>query len=151
MEKGLTGKKNTVIVSACLVGLKTRYDGSSAPNAEVAELLKGRSFVPVCPEQLGGLCTPRPKAAIESGSGAGVLCLSSRVVDSSGTDVTDKFIKGAQAALNIARMCGAQEAYLKEKSPSCGVERIYNGSRITDGEGVTTALFKVHGIKARGF
>lgn len=151
MKKALKGKEKTVIVSACLVGLKTRYDGSSAPNAEVAELLKGRTFVPVCPEQLGGLCTPRLKASIESGSGADVLCLSSRVVDSSGADVTDKFIKGAQAALNIARMCGAGEAFLKEKSPSCGVERIYNGGRITSGEGVTTAIFKVHGIKVRGF
>lgn len=151
MKKDLTGKEKPVIVSACLLGLKTRYDGKSAPSAEVAELLKGRAFVPVCPEQLGGLPTPRPKAAIESGSGTDVLCLCSRVVDSSGADVTDKFIKGAQAALNIARMCGAEVAFMKDKSPSCGVERVYNGGRITGGEGVTTALFRVHDIKARGF
>lgn len=143
--------KKTVIVSACLLGLDTRYDGASAFSPLVAERLKECSFVPLCPEQLGGFPTPRPKAAIVSGSGADVLCGSSRVMDESGADVTERFVKGAEAVLKIARVCGATEAFLKDKSPSCGVERIYNGTELAGGEGVTTALLRKNGIEPTGF
>lgn len=143
--------KRPVIVSACLLGLQTRYDGAGAFSPEVEPLLKGRAFVPVCPEQLGGLPTPRPKAAIACGSGADVLCGSSRVIDESGADVTQKFITGAQAVLKIARMSNASEALLKDKSPSCGVGRIYNGTAIVAGEGVTTALLRENGVRTAGF
>jgi len=143
--------KKPVIVSACLVGLPTRYDGSDALSKEAEAVLKGRAFVPVCPEQLGGLPTPRPRAAIDSGSGADVLCKNARVVDETGADVTERFVKGAEAVLRIARMCGAEEALLKNKSPSCGAGRIYNAEGMVDGDGVTTALLKGSGIRTRGF
>ena len=143
--------KKPVIVSACLLGLDTRYDGASAFSALVAELLKGRAFIPVCPEQLGGLATPRPKAAIVSGSGTDVLCGKTRVMDESGADVTERFVKGAEAVLKVARMCGTTEAFLKDKSPSCGVSSIYNDAKLASGEGVTTALLRKNGIEPTGF
>ena len=143
--------KKPVIVSACLLGLNTRYDGRGAFSPLVAERLKECAFIPVCPEQLGGFATPRPKAAIVSGSGADVLCGKTRVIDESGVDVTGRFIKGAEAVLKIARMCGATVALLKDKSPSCGVERIYNGTEAVSGEGVTTALLRKNSIEPTGF
>ncbi|MFQ5736483.1 MAG: DUF523 domain-containing protein [Thermodesulfobacteriota bacterium] len=133
--------KTPVIVSACLVGLDTRHDGGSAPSAETARLLEGRPFIPVCPEQLGGLPTPRPRAELNNG----------RVVDEHGTDVTENFQRGAKAVLRIAGLCGSREAFLKENSPSCGVSTISMDGAPAPGEGVTTALLRKNGIKPRGF
>lgn len=143
--------RKPVIVSACLLGLNTRYNGGNARSATVLGRLKGCPFIPVCPEQLGGFPTPRPKAAICSGSGALVLGGKARVMDESGADVTERFIKGAEEVMKVARMCGATVALLKDKSPSCGVKRIYNGTELVSGEGVTTALLRKNGIEPTGF
>lgn len=140
-----------VIVSACLLGLRTRYDGKDAFSMEAVTLLEGRVAVPVCPEQLGGLPTPRTRAAITSGDGMDVLAGTADVIDEAGADVTVKFMKGAMDTLQIARICGAQEAYLKEKSPSCAASLICRGGACVDGMGVTAALLMKEGIAVKGF
>lgn len=140
-----------VIVSACLLGLRTRYDGKDAFSMEALALLEGRAVVPVCPEQLGGLSTPRAKAAITSGGGIAVLDGAAAVIDETGADVTIKFVKGAMDALQIARLTGAQEAFLKEKSPSCGSSLICMGGACVKGMGVTAALLMKEGIAVKGF
>lgn len=140
-----------VIVSACLLGLRTRYDGKDAFSVEAVSLLEGRTIVPVCPEQLGGLPTPRPAAAISGGDGTDVIAGASAVVALGGVDVTVQFVKGAMDTLQIARLCGAQEAYLKEKSPSCGASLICRGGECVRGMGVTAALLASEGIVIKGF
>lgn len=143
--------KTPVIVSACLLGLRTRYDGKDAMNEEVLSRLKGRPVVPVCPEQLGGLPTPRPKAAITYGDGMDVISGLSRVMDEKGIDVTTKFIKGAEETLRIALLTGAKEAYLKEKSPSCASSLICRDNECVKGMGVSAALLVKEGLSVKGF
>ena len=136
-----------IVVSACLVGINCRYDGSSETMPELLALLEKKRIVPICPEQLGGLPTPRTPAKIQRGDGYSVLKSISRVIDIKGRDVTPQFIKGAIEALNIARLVGAGEAILKDKSPSCGVNYIWEDEVLKEGKGVLTALLIDHGIK----
>ncbi len=143
--------KEPVVVSACLLGLKTRYDGGGALSPEAVNLLKGMLPVPACPEQFGGLSTPRPRAEITTGDGSDVLDGRSRVADENGRDVTGLFLRGAEAILSIARLSGAKKAYLKEKSPSCGVSIICRGSACIPGSGVAAALLKREGLEVKGF
>lgn len=112
--------------------------------------LRDKNIIPVCPEQLGGLTTPRLPAEIKDGGGQDVLDGLARVVDKEGTDVTDQFIKGAYETLKLARLLGARKAILKEKSPSCGPGKIYDGNfkgNLIDGSGVTAALLRSNGIE----
>ncbi|MBI5492089.1 MAG: DUF523 domain-containing protein [Deltaproteobacteria bacterium] len=143
--------QSPVLVSACLLGLKTRYDGADAYSQKAVDLLKKRAVVPVCPEQLGGLPTPRPRAEISSGDGVSVLEGISGVIDEFGSDATAFFLKGAHEVLKIARIVGAKEAYLKEKSPSCGTGTICRDSVCVPGPGVTAALLKKEGLALKGF
>lgn len=140
-----------IIVSACLLGLNTRYDASSAPSPEAVRLLEGRAFIPVCPEQLGGLPTPRPRAEFDCGSGVDALKGKCRVMDERGLDVTGNFVRGAQEVLKIARLSGATAAFLKEKSPSCGATTVVKGGNSVAGEGVTAALLRMEGVAVKGF
>lgn len=140
-----------VIVSACLLGLRTRYDGKDAFSVEAASLLEGRTVIPVCPEQLGGLSTPRLPAGITGGDGQNVLAGTAAVLTSSGEDVTIQFVKGAMDTLQIARLNGVQEAYLKEKSPSCGSTLICRDGACVSGMGVTAALLSSEGLAIKGF
>ncbi len=144
-----------VLVSACLLGLNTRYDGTSAENAEIIANKDGDIYIPVCPEQLGGLPTPRPRAEIKEGTGADVLSWYASVIDETGTDRTYQFIAGAEEVLKIARLTGATEARLKEKSPSCGAGLIKQGGKESDNEvsgpGVTAALLIREGFLVIGF
>lgn len=127
-------------VSACLAGVCCRYDGCAKPNTVVQELIaQGQEVVLICPEELGGLGTPRPRAALEGGDGHAVWAGAARVVDEHGRDVTNEFKRGAQLALEAAQQC--QRAILKQHSPSCGCASARQG-----GDGVTAALFKQHGI-----
>lgn len=146
-----SGAGRPVIVSACLLGIKTRYDGAEARSEEVIRRLADRVAIPVCPEQLGGLPTPRPRASIQPGDGSEALAGRSYVINSVGEDVTSLFVAGAQAVLQIARLTGATEAFLKEKSPSCGVTCIKNGDKDITGSGVTAALLKEAGMTVEGF
>lgn len=143
-----------ILISACLLGRSVRYDGRSCPfecslidQWQVSGLL-----VPVCPEMDGGLPVPRSPAEITPGGGPGVWAGTDRVVTRQG-DVTNFFIKGAQATLDKAVACGIKIALLKQKSPSCGSCRIYDGSftrSLVDGMGVTTALLRQNGILVFG-
>lgn len=133
----------TLLVSACLLGLCCRYDGCGKPCAPVLELQKKHTLIPVCPEQLGGLSTPRPPAERQG-------C---RVVTQTGLDVTAAYTRGAEEALKLAKLLQCQAAVLKERSPSCGCGQIYDGSfskALIPGDGVTAALLKKNGIPVYG-
>ena len=146
------------LCSACLLGVKCRYDGKSRPNEKVLALAKKEILIPVCPEQLGGQQTPRPNSEIKNGTGADVLKGKAKVVEreaiergnTGSLDVTEQFIKGAEESLNIAKTFGIKEAILKQRSPACGSGRIYDGSfsgRLIKGDGVAAALLKKNKIK----
>ena len=129
-----------ILISACLIGDKTRYDGKSNYNPKIVDLLEKYELVPFCPEVEGGLSIPRIPSERKK----------DRVINKEGKDVTKYFIKGAELALNICQYLGIRIAILKEKSPSCGVNQIYDGSfsnKLKSGSGVTTDLLKRKGIK----
>lgn len=135
------------IISACLCGLCTNIHGNSSGNAVFIHLLKTGEAIPLCPEQLGGLPTPRRASEIIGGDGADVLEGNARVVTQEGEDVTRQYIAGAEEALKVATLVQPDLIILNEKSPSCGVGRIYDGSfsgALTEGCGITTALLKKH-------
>lgn len=116
----------------------------------MVELVKKGLAVPFCPEQLGGLPTPRYASEIQQGSGEDVLEGRARVINQTGRDVTENFIRGAEESLKLARILGTKFAILKSKSPSCGYGEIYDGSFrgvLVKGNGVTAALFMKNGIK----
>lgn len=143
------GNHKMKAVSACLVGCKCRYDKKSAWQEDIEQLVKNHSAIPICPEQIGGLPTPRDPAEIIGGDGFDVLDGKARVIDCNGNDVTEEFIDGARQALQIALTAGITEAILKERSPSCGSHMIYDGSFSglkKAGVGVTAALFMRNGI-----
>ncbi len=141
--------KKTYLVSACLMGLPTRYDGRHNCNAALQSLCHRCRVIPICPEQLGGLPTPRLPSEICGGDGSAVLQGKARVIDKAGKDVTSQFLRGAYAALRLAQLLGVDGAILKSGSPSCGAGRIHNGSfsgRYRAGDGITAALLKGQGI-----
>lgn len=141
-----------ILVSACLLGQKVRYDGSDKDqnDALLHELIAQNRVVAICPEVVGGLGVPRLPAEIQNGIGNDVLNEQARVFDSSGQDVTAEFVIGAQQALALAQRHNVHVAILKARSPSCGDGQIYDGTfskRLIDGSGVTAALLERHGIK----
>jgi uncharacterized protein YbbK (DUF523 family) len=138
------------VISACLVGCQCRYDGDDNLIERFSEMVERGEAIFVCPEQLGGLSTPRPPAQIVGGTGEDVLDGKAKVMTEDGVDVTVQFRKGAEQALKMAQLVGAKEAILKERSPSCGSTMIYDGTFSKGkrpGDGVTAALLKRHGIK----
>ena len=130
------------LVSACLVGLCTRYDNNIRSNDSCLRLLQEATWIPVCPEQLGGLPTPREAADIIGGNGDDVLLGNARVITKSGTDVSKAFINGAYQVLAIAQSQPIEAVFLKARSPSCG---------ITGRTGVTAALLRQHGFRLQEF
>ena len=139
-----------VLVSACLAGRACRFNGAAGKDDRVARLVAEGRAVLVCPEEDGGLGTPRPPAEIVGGDGADVLAGRARVVTQDGRDVTAAYVEGAHKALEAARATGAEHALLKARSPSCGKGAIYDGSferNLVSGDGVTTALLESHGVK----
>ena len=128
------------VVSACLAGIKCNYKKESNPYRQIVEMVTNGLAIPVCPEQLGGLPTPRIPAEISG----------EKVINKKGEDVTVQFRFGAQEALRIARMAKCDEAILKSNSPSCGVGLIYDGSferKLIQGNGVFAQLLLDNGIK----
>ena len=128
-----------ILVSACLLGVNCRYCGTGCKNELVCSLMEQHQLIPVCPEQLGGLATPRKPSEIISG----------RVINQDGEDVTNAFQKGAEETFRIARLLDCSTAVLKSRSPSCGYGEIYDGSftgtRIS-GNGITAELLSQSGI-----
>ena len=138
-----------ILVSACLCGKDCKWDGGNNKNQKLLdymESMKGKAeFHEVCPEQMGGLSTPRPASEILAGDG--------RVVNTEGMDVTEEFERGAQLALEIAQNYGCTLAILKERSPSCGCHGVYDGTfskKIVDGMGKTAELLIKNGIRVIG-
>ncbi|MFQ5956850.1 MAG: DUF523 domain-containing protein [Candidatus Brocadiales bacterium] len=136
-----------ILISGCLVGLECRYDGSTAKNDRLLASLRGVDLLPFCPEQMGGLPTPRPKAEITGGDGHDVLAQKARVINEEGEDITESFIRGATESMKLVRLFNITEAYLKSKSPSCGLGRIYRDGHQVKGDGVCAALLSQNGIK----
>jgi uncharacterized protein YbbK (DUF523 family) len=128
------------VVSACLAGVNCRYDGKNASCKYVVDLVREGKAIPVCPEQMGGLPTPRTNTEIVNG----------RVLTEEGVDLTDKFRKGAQEALNVALLADCKEAILKSNSPSCGYGKIYDGTfsgTKKEGKGIFAELLEKNGIR----
>jgi uncharacterized protein YbbK (DUF523 family) len=139
-------KSGRFLFSGCLAGVCCRYDGASRPLPQCIEKVRsGNGFV-VCPEQLGGLPTPRTPSMIEHGDGFDVLDDKVRVLSKDGEDHTSQFLKGAKETLKLARLWNIDKVILKEKSPSCGVKLIYHGDDLVEGYGVTAALLKREGF-----
>lgn len=137
-----------ILVSACLLGLATRYDGKTKRSQAVIDYLQRENLVPipVCPEQLAGMTTPRDKTFFRLGDGHEVLAGNGEVISSAGQPMNEVFCRGATMVLQIARLTNCRCALLKERSPSCGVHQIYRGNTQVQGVGVTTALLIAEGI-----
>jgi uncharacterized protein YbbK (DUF523 family) len=134
------GESMNILVSACLLGLNCRYDGKGQPEQKVLDLIEKYNLIPVCPEVYGGLKTPRKPAEIKEG----------KVVTVLGEDVTENFLRGARETLKIAELFKCPYAILKERSPSCGFGRVYDGTfsgKIIFGNGITADLLDKKGIK----
>lgn len=130
-----------ILVSACLLGCSCRYDGKSMPNEKVLGLSNDNILIPVCPEQMGGLSTPRNPSECQKDG---------RVLMNDGTDVTENYRRGAEMALTVAKLNDVDYAIMKAKSPSCGKGLIYDGSfqkRLTEGNGITSDLLLKEGYK----
>ncbi|WP_017579905.1 DUF523 domain-containing protein [Nocardiopsis valliformis] len=141
-----------VLVSACLMGRRVRYDGRAKPVGDdtVTRWREEGRLVVHCPEIAGGLPVPRPPAEIEPGANAAdVLAGRARILTPEGADVTDHFVSGAHSALATAQTHGVVLALLKESSPSCGLHEVYDGTfqgHKVPGEGVTAHLLREHGV-----
>lgn len=141
-----------ILVSACRLGQPVRYDGghTAQPDPRLDSWAARGWLVPFCPETAAGAPAPRPPTEIlGSGGGAAVLDGTARVIEADGTDQTALHLRGAEMALDHARRTGCRFALLQDRSPSCGVTLIYDGShqsRRHAGQGVTAALLARHGI-----
>lgn len=132
-----------ILVSACLMGVPVRYDGGSNERSEILSLTDRHHLIPVCAEVFGGLPTPRVPAER----------VNDRVLTREGKDVTEEYARGAEAILRLANLYGCSLAILKEKSPSCGHGRIYDGTftrTLTDGDGVLAGLLIGAGLRVVG-
>ena len=132
-----------ILISACLLGVRCRYDGASKPHPLAEELAKRHELIPVCPEQMGGLPTPRPPAERQG----------ERVVSVEGVDVTEQYRRGAEETLRLCRLFGCEAAVLKERSPYCGRGTVYDGTftgTLADGDGVTAQLLQEAGVSVYG-
>ena len=132
-----------ILVSACLLGLRCRYDGRSKPSAAVLALGEKHTLLPLCPEQLGGLPTPRPPAEWQG----------ERIVNRAGQDVTEAYRRGGEEAVRLAKLTGCRWAILKERSPACSCDRIYDGSFsgvLREGRGSAAEALEQAGVTVLG-
>lgn len=133
-----------ILISACLAGVNCKYSGDNNYNEKIVELLKKGDAILVCPEQMGGLTTPRLGSEVIVKDGKRYVYMKD------GTDVTEQFEKGARETLELAKKVNATKAILKSRSPSCGVDKIYDGTftrTVIDGDGVTAKLLRENGIE----
>ena len=137
---GYMENREKILVSGCLLGLNCKYDGGNNYSKEIDEFLKDYEVIPICPEIMGGL--PTPRVAAER--------VGNKVITKDGRDVTEQFRKGAEECLYLAKKYNVKKALLKMKSPSCGNEKIYDGTfshKVIDGDGVTAELLKTNGVE----
>ena len=135
--------REPLLISACLLGVPCRYDGQKKGLPHLHALQSRYDLVPICPEQLGGLPTPRTPAEVQDG----------KVMTAEGKDVTAQYTAGAEAVLHLAKMLNCKKALLKERSPSCGSEEIYDGSfsrNLIPGMGITARLLTENGLVVFG-
>lgn len=135
-----SSNKEKILVSSCLLGLNCRYDGGNNYSKEVEEFLENYEVIPICPEIMGGLPTPRTPSERQA----------DRVINKEGKDVTEQYEKGARECLFLAQKYDVKKALLKLRSPSCGSKEIYDGTfshTIIEGDGLTAELFKKNGIE----
>lgn len=133
-----------ILVSACLAGVNCKYDGGNNEKEKVIELVKKGEAILVCPEQLGGLRTPRTPAEIQMINGV------KRVITKDGVDVTKEYERGAKEVLELAKKFNVTKVILKSKSPSCGCGNIYDGTfsnNLVVGNGITASLLIKNGIE----
>jgi uncharacterized protein YbbK (DUF523 family) len=135
-----------IVISACLAGLQTRYDGTSRPHPRLAQLATWAVLVPVCPEILGGLGIPRTPCNFLGGDGHDVLRGEARIVDRNGTDLTASFVRGATEVLRVVELVSPHLIVFKEGSPSCGVRKVDFGGSKRPGCGVVTAMLAAKNI-----
>ena len=129
-----------ILVSACLCGINCKYNGKNNYNEKIFNLVKEGIAIPICPEQLGGLSTPRIPSEIKNG----------KVINKEGIDVTDNFIKGANEVLNLCKKLNINKVILKSKSPSCGKGKIYSGNfdgELVNGNGILTEILLKNNIE----
>jgi uncharacterized protein YbbK (DUF523 family) len=141
--------KRPIVVSACLVGERCRYNGEHRAHDGVLRYLKGKKYVAVCPEKLAGWGVPRPPVEFRGGGAQKAVAGEASIVDHRGRDRTRSLMRGAERALARVLSSRATEAILKEKSPSCGVKKVYREGRLVRGGGVFTYLLKRRGIAPR--
>lgn len=138
-----------ILVSSCLLGLNTRYDGSHNHSQKVIDFLAANHYmpIPICPEQLAGMTTPRPKCWFSHGDGVAVISGNGKLCNETGQDVTGAFIDGAQECLKIAKLTHSKLAILQQRSPSCGSLTIHLNQKLVTGVGVTSALLHKNGVQ----
>lgn len=132
-----------ILVSACLVGINCKYSGGNNYNQKIFDLVKEGKAIPICPEQLGGLNTPRKPVELK------VINDKRYAIDNEGNDLTENFERGALEVLNLAKNLNINKAILQPRSPSCGVNKIYSGNfdnKLVDGNGILVELLKKNGI-----
>lgn len=140
--------RDLILVSACLCGVPCRYDGGTCVNLQAVSLVAAGRALPVCPEALGGLSTPRMPAELQ-GESDDVLRGKALVINKEGVDVTSAYVAGAKETLAVCKEWGITRAYMKTRSPSCGCGILYDGtftSTLKEGWGVTAYLLKENGV-----
>lgn len=133
-----------ILVSACLVGINCKYSGGNNFNQKIFDLVKEGKAIPICPEQLGGLKTPRKPVELK------VIDGKRYAIDNEGNDVTENFERGAIEVLKLAKNLNINKAILQPRSPSCGVNKIYSGNfdnKLIDGNGILADLLIENGIE----
>jgi len=129
------------IVSSCLAGIPCRWNGKAKPCQQIIQLVKNQEAIPLCPEELWWLSTPRQQAEIQPDG---------RVKTINGDDITEEYIAGAQKVLELAKLMWCREVIFKSKSPSCGCGKIFDGTfsdTLVAGDGICTKLLKDNHIK----
>ncbi len=147
IKESFPSKDFPILISSCLLGIHCRYDGRESGCPSLIDFASSAHIIPICPEQMGGLPTPRPPARIVGGDGGDVIAGKAKVINSLGEEVTAAFRKGAEESLRVARLAGAAMAIFKDKSPSCGVITVQCEGLEGPGMGVTAALFQKSGIR----
>ena len=138
-------EKEKILVSACLLGINCKYSGGNNFNQKIFDMVKEGKAIPICPEQLGGLETPRNPAEIRIIDGI------QHVIDNKGNDLTKQFEKGAKEVIEFAKQLGVKSFILQPRSPSCGIGKIYSGNfdgKLVTGNGILVELCKNNGIEA---
>jgi len=138
----------TALVSSCLLGLATRYDGTDNYCQAIIDYLKSNNLIaiPVCPEQLAGLPTPRKKCWFTAGDGDAVLNGNGKICDEAGQEVTETFYRAATETYKIATISNCKLAILKQRSPSCGSRQVHQNRQLIKWMGVAAAKLKAAGL-----